>query len=228
MTDIFIRTYYKDIEWLAYCLASIAKFGHGFRQIIVCIPENQKRHLDAMNLTAEKVVTCPVFKNDYLGQQITKLNAWQYTDAEYILFVDSDCCFTEPFTPEDFMEDGKPLIYKTHYSKVGDAICWKVPTESFMKLPVEYEYMRRLPLMYRWDTLSTSSMVPKDISQDIMAYGAFSEFNYLGAWAELYQSDKYVFADTDHVEIRSPKLKQNWSHGGLTPEIREELGRILA
>lgn len=226
MTDIFIRTYYKDLEWLAYCLASIAKFGRGFRQIIVCIPENQKRHLDAMNLTAEKVVTCPVYQNDYLGQQITKLLSWQYTDAESILFVDSDCCFTEIFTPEDFMQDGKPLIYKTHYSKVGDAICWKEPTEKLLGKPVEYEYMRRLPIMYWRHTLF--SIPGTIVASNALKQGSFSEFNYIGAWAESYQPDHYVFSDTDTNEIRTPKLKQNWSWGGITEEIRGELGRILA
>ena len=90
--SIFIRTYSKDLVWLDYALRSIHKHAKGFYEIVVCIPIDQVHLLS--HLTAERVVTCPVYPNDYIGQQISKLNAHKYCKGDYILFTDSDCIFT--------------------------------------------------------------------------------------------------------------------------------------
>lgn len=226
-TDIFIRTYYKDLEWLKYCLRSIAKFTTGFRQVIICIPENQVKLLDSFGLTREKVVTSPVYKDDYLGQQVSKMHAFKYTDADNILFVDSDMCFTGPATPETFMQDGKPLIYKTHYSLVGDAICWKEPTEHFIRQPLAFEYMRTLPLMYRAATLVAINNTIPDLEIRVMGRNSFSEFNLIGAFAELYEPGYYSLKNTETDGVPDYPRKQAWSYGGLTPEIKNELNQLL-
>src|ERR1700741_2957188 len=96
--DIYIRTYKNDLGWLQYCLRSIHKYVTGYRKIIVCIPENQVSLLNDFNL--QNVITCPIYKNDYIGQQVSKLLSYKETDADYILFVDSDVCFSKPTNME--------------------------------------------------------------------------------------------------------------------------------
>jgi hypothetical protein len=54
-TDIFIRTYGKDLEWLKYCLRSVAKYCSGFRQIVIVIPKKDFPLIS--HLTNEKVLT---------------------------------------------------------------------------------------------------------------------------------------------------------------------------
>lgn len=227
--SIFIRTYSKDLVWLNYALQSIHKFGKGFLEIVVCIPENQ-RHL-LSHLTAERVVTCPVYANDYIGQQISKLNAHTYCKGDYILFTDSDCIFTEPFTPDDFMRDGKPLLLKTHYSKVGDAIAFKSITSEILSFPVEFEYMRRHPSLYLNKTLidlhnyfNADSLTSKLL---LMSPVGISEFNIIGAFTDRYCTDVYSIIDTDVSELPPLKLKQYWSWGGLTNEIKAEIENLL-
>lgn len=230
-TDIFIRTYENDLEWLKYCLKSIHKYVTGYRNIIICIPEPQKKLLDSWNLTAEKVVTCPVYKEDYLGQQISKIESYKYTDAEAIVFVDSDCCFNAPVDlSKELFENGLPIIYKTLYTSVGDAICWKEITEKTVDHELEYEYMRRLPFIFLSKTLKSASLYIKlkhdcELDKYILRQPGrhFSEFNYLGAYAELNEKENYYFRDTEKEGYGNMYLKQNWSWGGITPEIKAEL-----
>lgn len=224
-TDIFIRTYHKDIEWLSHSLKSIHKFCSGYRNIIICIPTGQQHLLK--HLTQEKVVTCFSYSNDYIGQQVSKLLAYEHSDADYIWFTDSDCIYTMETKPEDFFKDGKPFVLKTPYEKVGDAICWKQPTENAMKMTLTHEYMRRLPLIYRNDTLKKIDLFFNGVEGYVLKQPHFSEFNLMGAFAERFDKNKYVFLDTDTNEIPVQRIKQYWSHSGVTPEFKKEIESIL-
>ena len=231
--SIFIRTYSKDLVWLDYALRSIHKHAKGFYEIVVCIPENQKDLLS--HLTAERVVTCPVYQNDYIGQQISKLNAHKYCKGDYILFTDSDCIFTEPFTPEDFMRGGKPILLKTLYSKVGDAKAFQGPTEKCLRFKVDYEYMRRHPSLYLTQTIRDLHVYFNsltDYKQSINDYIlsepiiGISEFNIIGAFTDRIQPMKYCIINTDD-EVPPAKLKQYWSWSGLTVAEKIEIENLL-
>ncbi len=233
-TDIYIRTYKGDLEWLKYCLRSIGKFATGFNQVIICIPETQRHLIDSWNLTSEKIITCKDYGNrDYLGQQVSKLYSWRDTDADFILFMDSDCIFTRPVRPEDYFKDGKPIIYKTDYSKVGDAICWKAVTEKFIGFPLQFEYMRQMPLVYRRDTLYNlcAGSFGENFETMILQQPAnqFSEFNLIGAYAEAFEPENYEFIETDLAttsRFESNPLIQYWSWGGIDSK-REEIENYL-
>src|SRR5688572_1619186 len=107
-TDIFIRTYHKDLPWLEYCLRSIHKFVTGYRQIIICIPENQASLLNRFNLTQERVITCPIYRDDYIGQQVSKLLSFRETDADFVLFIDCDVFYPRPVNVNEYFREGKP------------------------------------------------------------------------------------------------------------------------
>ncbi len=234
IVDIFIRTYYKDIRWLSYALQSIHARCKGFRDIIICIPQDQRYLLN--HLTAEKIITCPNFVNDYLGQQISKLQAFSSTDADAIMFTDSDCIFLYDMKPEDLMINNKPIILKTNYSKVGEAICWKAPTEKALGIAVEDEFMRRHPsLYYREDLKDAYEFLGNQNGSSgqryILNQKSFSEFNYLGAYLWNHKRNKYEFIDTNietidtskenHDAIHQQFVKQYWSHGIGEKEVLE-------
>lgn len=234
MINIFIRTYKNDLPWLKYCLRSISKYVSGYNKIVICIPESQAHLLNDWNLTQEVVVTCPVYADDYLGQQISKLNADKYCESDYVLYVDSDCVFTRPFNCTELLNEDNPTMYKTDYNKVEDAICWKPITEQALnKKDIQFEYMRRLPLMYRSKTIADLREYMELIHGVPMAQyvtsqplGAFSEFNALGAFADAFCNDKYEFKNTDEG-VEENCLIQFWSWGGLTPEIKNQIEEIL-
>jgi hypothetical protein len=154
-------------------------------------------------------------------------------ESEYVLYVDSDCVFTEPTDlSKRLFYNGKPVIYKTKYDQVGAALCWKEPTEKAINKAVEYEYMRRLPLLYKSETIKDlrdylELIHGRPLETQILSrpFRSYSEFNVLGAFADAFYKEDYHFHDTDYG-VEPNFMHQDWSWGGLTPEIRIKLEEI--
>lgn len=228
MISIFIRTYHKDLKWLNYCLESIHKNLSGWSEIVICIPTGQETLLS--HLTSEKVVTCKIYKDDYLGQQISKIQAHHHCKGDYILFVDSDVIFKPNANVLDYFYENKPIILKANYNSVGEAICWKKPTEKLFKEKIEFEYMRFAPQIFHKSTLEMFNDSFPDIENYVISqpYRQFSEFNALGFYAEKMQPDDYSITDvTNGVPEYLPKNKahQFWSWSGLKES--EEIKKII-
>ena len=226
MISIFIRTYHKDLKWLNYCLESIHKNLSGFSEIVICIPTGQETLLS--HLASEKVVTCKIYKDDYLGQQISKIQAHQHCKGDYILFVDSDVIFKPNANVLDYFYENKPIILKANYNSVGEAICWKKPTEKLFKENIEFEHMRFAPQIFHKPTLEMFNESFPDIENYVMSqpYRQFSEFNALGFYAEKMQPNDYSIIDISNgVPEYFPKNNaiQKWSWGGISEEIKKEL-----
>ncbi|NCZ53069.1 MAG: hypothetical protein EBY81_04155, partial [Verrucomicrobia bacterium] len=162
--DLFIRSYKKDFEWLSYCLKSCAKSAKGFRQIHIVVPHGDQHELN--HLTLEKVHICPRYAEDYLGQQVTKLNADLYSDADFICHIDSDTVWLHDVSPKDFIHKGKAIMYYEPYDKIGECP-WQPIIEEAVGWKPEFEFMRRPPHTFpRWiykeirDFLQTTHKVP--------------------------------------------------------------------
>lgn len=227
MVSIFIRTYHKDIKWLNYCLRSIHQNLTGWDEIVVCIPKGQEHLLS--HLTSEKVVTCKKYSDDYLGQQISKLQAHNYCSHGIIMFIDSDVVFFEKTTVQDYMHNEKPVLLKDKYENVGDAIIWKKITEKLYKHEIAYESMRRAPQLFLKSTLEEFNKYFRDIEFYItsQSHRAFSEFNALGHFVELWEEEKYHIMDLSIEQAPRNKAVQHWSWSGLTEEERIEIERRL-
>ena len=214
MIDIFIKSYYKDFKFLNYCLKSIEKYITGYNKIVIVIPKRDYQIYRAVIHTYLPIELHAVdeYGDGYLYQQYCKMTAYKYCDSQFIMFVDSDCMFYKPIDLKELVRNGKPEILYTHYSKVGDAICWKQCTERFMNDTIHYEYMRRLPLIYHRETLETIHTIEPNLESIVMNSGRFSEFNALGAWAHKFHADKYRFENTDNWQYVDPLNIQLWSH----------------
>jgi hypothetical protein len=229
--DIFIRTYHKDLPWLEHALRSIHKHVTGHRRIIVAIPEGEGHLLS--HLTAETVIEVPDLEDGYLGQQLTKMQAWRYTDADAIIFWDSDVVAMEPIDIHaEYFKDGKPILYKTRYTSIPGTP-WQAITSKAIGFDVEWEYMRRMPLVYWRNSLmhaERSLAVEQQCSPaqylSQQPQGAFSEFNFIGANVEAFEADRYTIIDTESIDMPPNKVRQFWSWGGITNEVRQQLGRI--
>jgi len=231
-TDIFIRSYAKDFPWLAYALRSIHKFATGFRDVIVVIPDTD----DLSQLTVEKVFKVADVMPGYMQQQCTKMHADTFSDADTYLFMDSDCVLTEPVTPETFMTDGMPNWIYTPWKSLGaDAHnAWFEPMAKCLGEEPPAEFMRRHPqLIPRWALQEFRGFVPEKHGVSLEHYigsqalGRFSEFNCIGFYLWLHHRKKINWHNTDDG-LPPTVLRQYWSHGGLTPEIRAELEPILS
>ncbi len=227
-SSIFIKTWDGDLEWLQYCLKSIKKYVTGFDEIVIAADNSCFGKVKALVTEDVKVYPVVNWDNGYIQQQWVKINADMYCESEYILFVDSDCVFHTPCTPESFMRDGKAILLKTEYGNLGGGEVWQSVTSAAVGWGVDYEYMRRLPAMYRSDSLSNfRDMFPK-------LYGYlrgvtdknYSEFNAIGAFIDRFEQPKYYVSDTK-VWMQPTVARQFWSWGGITPEVLTEIEGYL-
>lgn len=225
-TDILIRTYEKDLDWLGYALKSIHKHVTGWRRIVIAIPKGQGHLLS--HLTAETVIEVDDLPNGYIGQQLTKMEAWKYTDADAVLFWDSDVIATEPHDVAEYFKEGKPILWCTPWDKVGDAICWKGCTEQALGFEPPFEYMRRMPVLHLRGALVdcyyyVERTVGKSLERYLSSVDRFSEFNVIGAFVHQFQHKDYAVINTEEQAPPPQKIFQGWSWGGITEEVKQRL-----
>jgi len=227
MISIFIRTYHADIKWLNYCLKSIHKNLTGWDEIIICIPTGQEHLLN--HLTAEKVVVCKTYKDDYIGQQVSKLEAYKHCKGNYILFVDSDVVFYPGADVRDYFYDNKPVILYDKYENVGEAICWKPVVEKLFKEKAPYELMRIAPQTFHKSTLEHFAQMFPDIENYATSqpHRQFSEFNILGFFSMKHEPENYHFHNVSEMPPRINRSKQYWSWSQMSAEEKEELENTI-
>lgn len=176
-------------------------------------------------------------ENGYLYQQVVKMHADQFTDAEFIVQIDSDTILTRRTIPEDFIvEHRKPKWLYTPYSSIpgGDGQTWKEPTSKVMMRPVEHEFMRRFPFcvpawalpqfrawMWRIHGMSLETYIMSQPNRE------FSEYNALGAWLWFYHHDKVHWINTDE-EMGAVHVHQHFSYAGINNDTRANIERALA
>lgn len=211
--DVFIRSYAGDFQWLNYALRSLYKRTEGFGQTHIVVPTGHAEQLK--HLTEEKVYECPVYADDYIGQQITKLMADTYSDADYIMHVDSDLIFLQDVTPDMFIVDGKPIIYHEPYSVVGMEPWYPIVSEVLGWNP-EHEFMRRFPFVYpRWLYGDLRKYLETRFSNTLenyvssRPYRSFTEFNIIGEFAWKMHHDKFTWRNP-HEDPTYVKQFRSW------------------
>ena len=234
--DIFIRSYHKDLNWLSYCLASIDKFCTGFR-VVVVVPKSTWSRAQYLRDSFESIrfEQCDDYRDDYLGQQVTKLHADFFTDADFISHVDSDCIFTRPVSPEDLIGSGKPRILMLPIAKLSRQKPWLGPTEEFLGWKVNYDFMQHPPFSYPrslYGDLRNYSLEMHGLSleQYVMARPprGFSEYNVLGAYAYKWRQDQFNWLDVSLEDPGEHSCRWYWSWGGITPAIFREIKALLS
>lgn len=220
--DIFIKSYKPDFWLLQLALQTIKKNVTGYNNIILLIPEKDKHDFDTRNMPDRTLIYYVEDRQPgWLMQQYFKMTAYNYSDADFILFSDSDCLFTRPVNVQDYIKDDKPEILYTEWSLVGDAICWKKPTEDFFGEEVAWEGMRRNQLIYHRSTLVNISKYKPDLEHVIMTSHKFSEFNVMSWYAYKFENDKYRFVSTQGWEYVPPMAEQSWSHCSKAKDASE-------
>lgn len=214
ITDIFIKTYPKDADYHRYCMASIEKFCTGFRNVTVVDDGDQPP------------------PKPYLMQQRVKTEAPSYTDAEFILFTDSDTLFNQPVTPETFMVDGKPVwIYTPWTPELMAAVPWFAPMTEFAGEEPHAEMMRRQPFLIPRDALVALNIFcwgkhGKSIGDYIMSRSIFSEYNVIGHYCWRFMHDRFHWINSETDPLPPEYVRQFWSHDPIERNM-PEIQRIL-
>lgn len=187
-----------------------------------------------LKLDADRVVTCPDYRDDYLGQQVTKLHADLLSDADYICHVDSDCVFQRPTTPENLAGAGRPYVLMEPYARLDPHVPWRALTERFLGGKVTHEFMRRPPYTFpRWiyPELRDHCRALHGTTLEDYVLGrpprGFSEFNALGAYAYRHHRDAFTWIDATHGSAPPEPCRVFWSRQDLDATVREEISRLL-
>lgn len=234
--DIFIRSYRKDLGWLELCLAAVAKFCRGFRAVVVVVPRASERWLRRLPPLAPnvRVEICPDYADDYLGQQLTKLQADHFTDADFVCHVDSDCIFTQPVSPDDLLDAGRPRIVMRSYASLDRHWPWQAPTEAFLGWKVTHDFMQRPPFVFpRWIYAEFRAHARSQHGMDLEQYilsrppRAFSEFNALGAFAHARHTQSFSWELVGDERTADSTCRWYWSWGGLDDGTRTEIEALL-
>jgi hypothetical protein len=197
---------------------------------VLLIPERDKELFDTREVPPRTLIHyVDDIGNGYLRQQVYKLQAYKYCNADYILFSDSDCLFDHPINVQECVMNGKPEILHTDWSLVGDAICWKAPTEAILESEAPFEGMRRNQIVYHKSTLENMAKWKPNLELLVMASASFSEFNLISNYAYKFEKENYTFTDTKDWTYSPPHALQVWSHSDKEGDLLhcQEYVRLL-
>ncbi len=226
---IFYKVYMADAEWLKFSLRSIVKFAKGFDSVVVVSDTGEPRP-PIGSMEKHFYVTVP--KIPYTFQQIVKVNADAYTDNQFIMYMDADVCLTRDLNAQDLLIGGMPIWLKEPFFGMDNPDVLKRQAEltHFIGQPVEYEFMRRHPFIIDREALVEMRRFcwrqhGMSIEDYMFGMSACSEFNLCGAFQYHYRRATVAWRRPDEVPVY---LRQDWSHGGLTDTIKQELERLTA
>jgi len=237
--DILIVTYAKDFPYLRYCLRSILKFAKGFNAVRICVPHE---HVDEARAIVEGVggKDYPMLVNGY-AERVDKGMLWhmrqimyadQWSSADIIGHLDSDCVFDAPVSPEaDWLTPEGKIILR--YEPFG-SICkrhdvlerWQSCTQKILPFPVKHETMRGHPEVYHRTTYPLArELIERKVNIRIDEYilscentfpQTFCEHVTLGNVALEKQPEKYHgVQQTSDCPTPDNKVFQAWSHGDI-------------
>jgi hypothetical protein len=234
--SILVRSYWKDLEWLQFCLRGIERYCRGFAEVVVAMPESSRPWMVRYKFSpVARFVFGPNYADDYLGQQVTKLHADVILDADWIVHVDADCIFRRVTRPEDLAVDGRPRIPTRPIADLGRHYPWRRATEEFLGGSVELDFMQRPPFVYpRWLYAELRRYCLETHGVTLTHYviarppRGFSEFNALGAYAHRRAPEAFEFPDIDDARLPPPVCDWHWSWGGIDHSVRQRIEATLA
>lgn len=244
-TEILIVSYEKDYDWLKYCLKSCVKHARGFHGITVVVPirdEARFRPLcDAYDVRLK--LFDEVEGKGRTQQQVVKCCADQYVSdtAEFVLHMDSDCIWNVESTPGNYFVHGKPVYLKRTYASLcdperkvnSDCAQWKSVAEKALGFPIQWYTMCRHPTVFprsfypefrQWIECQHGQPFEEWVMAQHKPFpDGFTEFPTMGAFAHEFFNDKFHWIDCEKFPDQPDRMKQFWSHGGVTPEIKEQI-----
>jgi hypothetical protein len=229
-TDLFIRTWRNDFEWLKYCLKSSKKHLRGFRNIHLAMSDADADLLGPVD-------GCIIHRtgrdwgDGYIQQMNDKLHADLYTDADFICHTDSDCVWTRDLRPEDLMENGKPVYLMHPFG--GEYNPWPPIVEKILGWRSPFSFMLRHPFLYPRGVYQEyrnfveirHGNTPLAHYIEAQPYREFIEYESMGAWAHRYAHDAFTWKDQADFPVF---VRQEWSWGGLNDRLRLELDSLTA
>ena len=233
--EILIVSFKRDFEFVKYNLRSIKKFARGFSGTTIVIPSTDEELFQTLkpefDFKLRAFVEEP--KKGMLDHMVAICSADRFCESEYILHTDSDCIFTEPVTPSDYFQDGKPVLLCRPYSVVASIEPgherWQAVASRALGFEVTHDYMVRHPAVHHRSIYPALRNFIRNVQnkpfREYVLSGSneypqgFCEFVTLGAYARKFHPDLYTFIDIGDKPEPPNKLFQGWSVEGLDCQI---------
>lgn len=179
--------------------------------------------------TCAKVFQCIEFEDDYLGQQISKLNADRYTDADLIAHVDSDCIFRKRCSlPALITRDDRPIVRMMWRSRRPLGHGWRRCIFDFHGTPVPFDALVPPPISYPrklYESLRSRCRARHGIEIEgwclTRRTDTLSEFGLLTAQAWLHHHHDYCWAGAN--DDSGWPCHQYWSRSPIAARERERV-----
>jgi hypothetical protein len=234
--DILIRTYFRDFRWLRLSLLSIVNFVDGFRRLVIVMPDSSFERLrgDEIPLSARAtVLRCPEYDDDYLGQQVSKLNADQFSDAPLITHIDSDSIFRARCSlPMLLTKNGRPVIRVLWRSRRRPDDGWRRCIADFHGQPLPFDVLAPPPYVYPralYGNLRRHCLLRHRVTLDAWCLSrrvdSLSEFGLLAGEAWFHHRDDYCWVAAD--EETGWPCHQYWSRSPAAAKQRAGIAHQL-
>jgi hypothetical protein len=222
--DVVVKTFPQDYDWTKYLFCSLSRVT-GYRNLILLI-ENSFPAPGGMppgTIVARTPDYAPGMPSG-IGAAYERLGCWRHSDADRLLFVDSDCVFSRDvdLQTDPTINLGRPIVLYRSWEESGDGVCWKPRAELALGYPAKVETMCRYPFCFPrsviqecWETLGIERMKGVELT----------DWNVLGNFAIDYCADQVT--PTRYPNVGPSCVRQFWSHDRPTnPEVQAELGRL--
>jgi hypothetical protein len=221
IADIILKTYPLDYDWLPYLFRSLPR-ATGYRNIVVLLEE---QYPEPTGLPANAVIarsrryvgTDPNVSDKDLsgrGSVIERLCAFDYTDAEVLIFVDSDCVFARDI---DFQTDlsiciDRPAVWWRTWEEAGHEACWIPAAKETLRYQPKVNTMCEYPHVYPasvmrafWEFIGGR--------ERFMTLHDFTDWNALGNYALDYHTEAVtpVHAINPGPHNTGARVHQFWS-----------------
>ena len=204
--DILIRTYFRDFRWLSLCLRAISAHVQGHRDVVVVMPPSSLERLPAGHVAfgrGVRICGCDEYADDYLGQQVTKLNSDAFTDANHVVIVDSDCICNAPCSLQALLfEDSRPVMRYRSRSRRPENDGWRACIRDFHGASLPFDVVTASPWLCPaslFAELRATAERRHRMSIDDWVLGRsldhVSEIGLLAGQAWLHRRDDFVWRD---------------------------------
>ena len=188
------------------------------------LQETHNRFCSESNLAIENALTQDDFlKNEYMNDQLRIIMSDKY-EGDYIAQIGIDSVFTDTTSLSSFIEDGKVMMPYTSYealyaSKMPDTMKEGVKknqemTSAVMNKEVEYEFARRMPLVYPREIFAEARKFIEDIhkvtiEEYMSELDMFNAYNFLGAFCYKYANDLFMWLNTEEMRLPPVPIEAN-------------------
>lgn len=222
-TDVFVKTYPPDYAWLTTLWKSFAHVS-GYRDILVCIEEQYPEPVGLPDRA--RVVRCRQCEGRGFSPALERMRAHQYSDAERVVYIDSDCVWSRPvdIQTEPTINLARPIVLWRTWEEANGAAYLRPHAAATLGYDPKVETMCRYPFTFPRDVLAACWEALGGYER-LDSLANVTDWDAIGCWAIDHMPE--AITAVNRKDMGPDCIKQFWS--GYRPthsSVRDELERL--